>query len=131
MGWASLARAEIEQARTTLDAARLEAADRALRRSLALDSTRNYAALVAQGQLANARHLFVQGREQGLRATRMAPDRPDGYAVLADAEIQLGHYPAARAAAQRLLDLAPARRRTAERLTTWRRTAGRRMPPLP
>ncbi|MET4926373.1 tetratricopeptide repeat protein [Streptomyces sp. PSRA5] len=107
VGWASLARAEIDRARTTLDAARLEAADRALRRSLALDGTRNYAAVVGRGQLANARHLFAQGREHGLRATRMAPDRPDGYAVLADAEIQLGHYPAARAAAQRLLDLAP------------------------
>ncbi|TXL88076.1 tetratricopeptide repeat protein [Streptomyces sp. IB2014 016-6] len=107
VGWALLARAEIEQARTTLDASRLEAADHALRRSVALDSTRNYDAVVGRGQLANARHLFTQGREHGLRATRMAPDRPDGYAVLADAEIQLGHYPAARAAAQRLLDLAP------------------------
>ncbi|MFE6026041.1 tetratricopeptide repeat protein [Streptomyces niveus] len=107
VGWASLAGAEIEQARTTLDAAPLEAADRALRRSLALDGTRNYAAAVGRGQLANARHEFTRGREHGLRATRMAPDRPDGYAVLADAEIQLGHYPAARAAVQRLLDLAP------------------------
>lgn len=107
VGWASLARAEIEQARTTLDAAPLEAADRALSRSLALDGTRNYAAVVGRGQLANARHEFTRGREHGLRATRMAPDRPDGYAVLADAEIQLGHYPAARAAVQRLLDLAP------------------------
>ncbi|MFC8826322.1 tetratricopeptide repeat protein [Streptomyces sp. NPDC057137] len=108
VGWAALAGAEIEQARTTMDAARLEAADRALRRSLALDRTGNYAADVGRGQLANARHQFAQGREHGLRATRMAPDRPDGYAVLADAEIQLGHYQAARAAAQRLLDLAPA-----------------------
>ena len=38
----------------------------------------------------------------------MAPERPDGYAVLADAEIQLGNYGPARRAVQRLLDLAPA-----------------------
>ncbi|GAA3007047.1 hypothetical protein Sfulv_50460 [Streptomyces fulvorobeus] len=108
VAWAGLARAEIEQARTTLDAARLGAADRALRRSLALDAVDNYGAVTGQGFLANARHEFVKGREYGLRATRMAPDRPDGYAVLADAEIQLGNYPQARAAVQRMLDIAPA-----------------------
>ncbi|MFD9333808.1 tetratricopeptide repeat protein [Streptomyces sp. NPDC060028] len=106
--WAGLARAEIEQARTTLDAGRLGAADKALRRSLALDATDNYGAVTGQGLLANARHEFAQGREYGLHATRMAPDRPDGYAVLADAEIQLGNYPQARAAVQKMLDIAPA-----------------------
>ncbi|MEE1737951.1 tetratricopeptide repeat protein [Streptomyces sp. BE147] len=106
--WASLGHAEIEAARTALDAARLDAAGRALRRSLDLDGTDNYAALTGQGLLANARHEFAEGRAHGLRATRMAPDRPDGYAILADAEIQLGHYPAARTAVQRMLDLAPA-----------------------
>ncbi|MFF7335879.1 tetratricopeptide repeat protein [Streptomyces sp. NPDC008163] len=106
--WAGLARAEIEQARTTLDAGRLDGADKALHRSLALDPTDNYGAVTGQGLLANARHEFSQGRAYGLRATRMAPDRADGYAVLADAEIQLGHYPQARAAVQRMLDIAPA-----------------------
>ncbi|MEV2258589.1 tetratricopeptide repeat protein [Streptomyces anulatus] len=105
--WAGLARAEIEQARTTLDAGRLDAADKALRRSLALDGADNYAAVTGQGLLANARHEFAKGREDGLQATRMAPDRPAGYAVLADAEIQLGNYPQARAAVQRMLDIAP------------------------
>ncbi len=106
--WAGLARAQIEQARITLDAGQLDAADKALRRSLALDGTDNYGAVTGQGLLANARHEFAQGRVYGLRATRMAPDRPDGYAVLADSEIQLGNYPQARAAVQRMLDIAPA-----------------------
>ncbi|MFD4390797.1 tetratricopeptide repeat protein [Streptomyces sp. NPDC058486] len=106
--WAALARAEIERARTTHDAGRLDIADKALRRSLALDGTDNYAAVAGQGLLANARHEFAQGRGYGLRATRMAPDRADGYAVLADAEIQLGNYPQARAAVQRMLDISPA-----------------------
>ncbi|MCY0950455.1 tetratricopeptide repeat protein [Streptomyces sp. H27-S2] len=105
--WAQLARAEIEQARTTLDADRLETAEQALRRSLDLDATDNYAAVTGQGLLANARHEFVRGREFALRATRMAPDRAEGYGVLADAEIQLGRYPQARNAVQRMLDLAP------------------------
>ncbi|MER7699447.1 tetratricopeptide repeat protein [Streptomyces sp. NPDC096095] len=105
--WAGLARAEIEQARITLDAGRLDAAEKALRRSLDLDGTDNYGAVTGQGLLANARHEFPRGREYGLRATRMAPDRPDGYAVLADAEIQLGNYRRARAAVQRMLDIAP------------------------
>ncbi|MER5441085.1 tetratricopeptide repeat protein [Streptomyces sp. NPDC002790] len=105
--WSRLGTAQIEAARTTLDAGRLDAADKALHRSLDLRSEENYAAVTGLGQLANARHDFTAGRAQGLRSTRMAPDRPDGYAVLADAEIQLGHYPAARTAVQRLLDLAP------------------------
>ncbi|MFI9588189.1 tetratricopeptide repeat protein [Streptomyces sp. NPDC052236] len=105
--WAGLGRAEIEQARTTLDASRLDAAETALGRSLTLDSTDNYDAVTGQGLLANARHEFARGRQYGLRSTQMAPDRPDGYAVLADAEIQLGNYPAARTAVQRLLDIAP------------------------
>ena len=73
-----------------------------------LDATDNYGAVTAQGLLANARHEFAQGRRYGLRATAMAPDRPDGYAVLADAEIQLGTLPTARTAVQRMLDIAPA-----------------------
>ncbi|MFJ6437577.1 tetratricopeptide repeat protein [Streptomyces sp. NPDC091416] len=106
--WSDLARAEVEQARVTLDASRLDAADKALRTSLALREKDNYAAVTGQGLVANARHEFAEGRDFGLRATRMAPDRADGYAVLADAQIQLGDYPAARAAVQRLLDIAPA-----------------------
>lgn len=106
--WSGLAHAEAEEARVTLDASRLDAADEALRHSLALQKTGNYAAVTGQGVVANARHAFAEGRDFGLRATRMAPDRADGYAVLADAQIQLGDYPAARAAVQRLLDIAPA-----------------------
>lgn len=106
--WSGLASAEAEEARVTLDASRLDAAGEALRHSLALQKTDNYAAVTGQGVVANARHAFAEGRDFGLRATWMAPDRADGYTVLADAQIQLGDYPAARAAVQRLLDIAPA-----------------------
>ncbi|MFC4493083.1 tetratricopeptide repeat protein [Streptomyces ovatisporus] len=107
VAWSELAQAEIERARTTLDAGRLEAAGKALRRSLELKRAGNYPATAGMGQLANARHEFGAGRRWGLRSTRMAPDRAEGYGVLADAEIQLGHYRAARAAVQRMLDLKP------------------------
>lgn len=107
LAWSGLAGAEIERARTTLDTGRLDAAGKALRRSLALQREDNYAAITGRGQLANARHEFTEGRAYGLRSTRMAPERPAGYGVLADAEIQLGHYGPARDAVQRMLDLAP------------------------
>ncbi|MFJ2580099.1 tetratricopeptide repeat protein [Kitasatospora aureofaciens] len=105
--WSQLALAEIERARLTLDPADLAVAEQALGRSLVLRPDRNYEATVGHGQLANARHEFTRGAEYGRQAAAMAPDRSAGFAVLADAEIQLGDYPAATAAAQRLLDLAP------------------------
>ncbi|GHB92291.1 hypothetical protein GCM10010306_104310 [Streptomyces umbrinus] len=105
--WSQLGQTETEQARTTLDAAQLDRAEKAFGRSLALRPKDNYDAVAGSGTLANARHEFTAARQFGRRATEMAPGRPAGYAALADAHIQLGEYPAATAAAQRLLDLAP------------------------
>ncbi|WP_406096983.1 tetratricopeptide repeat protein [Kitasatospora purpeofusca] len=105
--WAELGIAAVDRARSTLDSGLLDEADRALARSLVLRPERNHEALVGSGMLANARHEFDTARGFGQRATAMAPDRAAGYAVLADAELQLGHLPAATAATQRLLDLAP------------------------
>ena len=106
--WEQLGLADLDAARLTLDSARLADADQAFQRSLTLKPQANYGALTGAGMLANARHEFAAARKSGEQATAMAPDRPAGYLVLADAEIQLGDYPAATAAAQRLLDLAPA-----------------------
>ncbi|KUL48745.1 hypothetical protein ADL22_09170 [Streptomyces sp. NRRL F-4489] len=105
--WNALGLAELDQARITLDADRLAGAGQAFRRSLALKPAANYDAIAGTGMLANARHDFAAARKAGRRAIAMAPDRPTGYLVLADAEIQLGDYPAATAHTQRLLDLAP------------------------
>ncbi|MDH6576259.1 hypothetical protein [Kitasatospora sp. MAP5-34] len=99
--------ADLDQARLTLDAARLADADQAFQHSFALKPELNYGALTGSGMLANARHEFATARQLGEQATAMAPDRAAGYLVLADAEIQLGDYPAATASVQRLLDLAP------------------------
>ncbi|MFI5530733.1 tetratricopeptide repeat protein [Kitasatospora sp. NPDC051853] len=105
--WSEVGLAAVEQARTSLDATRLDLAERALARSLELRPEANYDAVVGFGALANARHEFGAARDHGLRATAMAPERASAYAVLADAELELGHYPEATAATQRLLDLAP------------------------
>ncbi|MCX4689679.1 tetratricopeptide repeat protein [Kitasatospora purpeofusca] len=105
--WAEVGIAAVDRARSTLDGELLAEADRALARSFDLRPERNHPALVGSGILANARHEFATAREFGQQATAMAPDRAAGYAVLADAELQLGHLPAATAATQRLLDLAP------------------------
>ncbi|MFF7193090.1 tetratricopeptide repeat protein [Streptomyces sp. NPDC008079] len=124
--WSQLGLAEVEQARTTMDGRQLTGAATAFRRSFALRPKENYDAVAGSGMLANARHDFGAARDLGRRATAMAPDRATGYAVLADAYIQLGDYPAATDAAQRLLDLAPATAgytRAAYDLETHGRTA--------
>ncbi|MGI3204630.1 tetratricopeptide repeat protein [Streptomyces sp. GLT-R25] len=98
LAWSQLGQTETEQARTTLDAAQLDRAEKAFGRSLALRPKDNYDAVAGSGTLANARHEFTAARQFGRRATEMAPGRPAGYAALADAHIQLGEYPAATAA---------------------------------
>src|SRR5262249_50191372 len=55
----------------------------------------------------NARHEFTAARDWALRAQTVLPDNPQRYGVLADAMTQLGEYPAATQAIQRMLDLRP------------------------
>ncbi|MGN9910553.1 hypothetical protein ACTMTJ_23645 [Phytohabitans sp. LJ34] len=106
-GWAALAVAYVERGRTTGDPTNYPRADEAVRRSLAVRATGNGEALVAQGALANARHEFAAARRFALDATKINEHDADAYAVLADAETQLGNVAAATAAVQRQLDLRP------------------------
>jgi tetratricopeptide (TPR) repeat protein len=105
--WAALAVAYVERGRTTADPTNYPRADEAVRRSLAVRPTGNGEALVTQGALANARHEFAAARRFALDATRINEYDADAYAVLADAETQLGNVVAATAAVQRQLDLRP------------------------
>lgn len=105
--WAALAVAYVERGRTTGDPTNYPRADEAVRRSLAVRATGNGEALVAQGALANARHEFAAARRFALDATKINGYDADAYAVLADAETQLGNVAAATAAVQRQLDLRP------------------------
>ena len=107
--WAALSLAYLEESRITADPTwypKAQEAARAVPRTSG--PTGNLDALVAQGALANARHDFAAARTLALTVVIAAdPYRADAYAVLTDAETQLGHRAAATAAVQRLLDLRP------------------------
>jgi len=105
--WAVLGIAYVEQARVTADPSLYPKAEGALRRSLEVRAADNSAARVGLGALANARHEFADARTLAREALRGNPYDADAYAVLADAETQLGNARAATAAVQKMLDLRP------------------------
>jgi len=105
--WAALGMAYLERSRITTDPTYYPKAEEAVRRSLVLKPQENADALVARGALANARHDFAAGRRDALAAIRANAFHAEAYAVLADAETQLGNAGAATAAVQRTLDLRP------------------------
>jgi tetratricopeptide (TPR) repeat protein len=105
--WAALAIAYVERGRVTADPTNYPRAEEAVRRSLAVRPTGNGEVLVAQGALANARHDFAAARRFAGEATKINGYDADAFAVLADAETQLGNVAAATAAVQRQLDLRP------------------------
>ncbi|MFI6517625.1 hypothetical protein ACIBF1_18865 [Spirillospora sp. NPDC050679] len=105
--WAALGSAYVQQARTTLDPSYYPRAQGALERSLRLAPDGNDQAMVGMGALANARHQFAEAARWGARAARANPSSPEAQAVLADAYTQLGDYPAATRAVQRMNELQP------------------------
>jgi tetratricopeptide (TPR) repeat protein len=106
--WAALGLSYLERARISSDPTYYPKAEAAVQRSLQVRPDGNFQALTALGALANARHDFATAREQALAAIALNSYSSEAYAVLADAETQLGHPPAATAALQRVLDLRPA-----------------------
>ncbi len=105
--WAALGAAYVQQARVTADPSFYPKAEGALKRSLALNSSDNWAALAGLGALANARHDFAGALVWGRKAAVVNGFSDFVYGVIADAQTQLGDYPAARASIQRMLDLKP------------------------
>jgi tetratricopeptide (TPR) repeat protein len=105
--WAGLGMAYLEHARITTDPTYYPKAEAAVRQSFVVKPADNTDALVARGALANARHDFAAARTDALSAIAGNSYRAEAYAVLTDAETQLGHPEAATAAVQRLLDLRP------------------------
>ncbi|MER6816104.1 hypothetical protein ABT299_43145 [Spirillospora sp. NPDC000708] len=105
--WAALGAAYVQQARITVNPDFYPKAEGALRRSLTLNTTDNYQAMIGMAALANARHEFAAAVGWGKRARRIAPSSPDLYGTLNDAYTQLGDYRAATAAVARLNDLGP------------------------
>ena len=105
--WAGLGMAYLERARVTTDPVWYAKAEDAVRQSLRVHPKGNTEGLTARGALANARHDFGAARTDALAAVTSNQYYSEAYAVLADAETQLGNVKAATAAVQRLLDLRP------------------------
>jgi tetratricopeptide (TPR) repeat protein len=64
-------------------------------------------ATIGMGTLALARHDFGAGLRYGLEAHRLAPDLVRPYAVIVDAQVELGRYDEAAASLQRMVDMKP------------------------
>jgi tetratricopeptide (TPR) repeat protein len=105
--WAALGMAYLERARVTTDPAWYPKAEEAVRQSLRVRPKSNTEGLTARGALANARHDFAAARRDARAAVASNDYYSEAYAVLADAETQLGNVSAATTAIQRLLDLRP------------------------
>ncbi|MFJ9035522.1 tetratricopeptide repeat protein [Streptomyces sp. NPDC102406] len=93
--WAALGAAYVERGTRTADPASYTAAERALRRALALRPRRNVAVLDGLAELAAARGDWRSARGWGEAAVRLAPDHWPAYAALVDACQGLGDDKAA------------------------------------
>jgi len=107
VAWASLGLAYVDQARVTGDPTYYPKAEGALARSLALDTDDNYVADAGMAALSSGRHDFAGARQWAERGLAINPSNATLYGALGDAETQLGHYPEAFDAIQRMVDLAP------------------------
>ena len=100
------ANVELQQARETADPANYARAEALFRRVLARDG-RDIDATIGLGTLALARHDFRAALRIGLAAHRLAPQLARPYAVLVDAQIELGRYEPARRSLQKMIDMRP------------------------
>ncbi len=105
-GLVTLGSALLQKARETGDASYYRRADQALAKALANDAA-NAGAYTTRGALRLARHDFRGALRDGLRARRLAPDVVKPFAVVVDANVELGRYAAAGKALQRMIDLKP------------------------
>ncbi len=103
---ASLGDAYLQAARDTADPLYLERADAAFASALGRDPD-SVVAVIGQGTVALAGHEFSRGLELGLQAHRMEPDLVRPYAIIVDANVELGRYGDAGRALERMLALKP------------------------
>ena len=94
-GYALLGDAYYQRARETGDPAYYSRAEGSFDAALSRDPN-DLTATLGKGTLALARHDFRAGLGLAQRARRLAPDLVRPYAVLADAQIELGRYAAGR-----------------------------------
>ena len=97
----------LARARETADPTFFTRAADALGRSQALEPDRP-TTLTGLGLLALARHDFSAALDHGNRAHQLDPASPDALGVIVDANVELGRYDEAAAAAQQMVDQRPA-----------------------
>jgi tetratricopeptide (TPR) repeat protein len=105
--YASLGLAYVQQARIAADPGLYPPAEAALERSLHLNPDGNVEALIGMGTLALARHEFAEALDWGEEASRANPNMAAVYGVIGDALVELGRYPEAFDALQRMIDRRP------------------------
>src|SRR5215467_14124060 len=102
----ALALALSRRARETSDVAFYAQAEEALKNSLAI-SPDNFDGARIHAWLLLGKHEFASALEEATRLNKKMPDDVMVYGFLTDANVELGNYKAAEAAAQRMLDLRP------------------------
>ena len=95
-----------QRARETGDVSYYARAEAAYRRALRL-APRDLPATIGLGALALSRHEFRRGLELGRSAVALSPSTAAGYGVVGDALVELGRYPEAFAAFDRMVSLKP------------------------
>ena len=105
-GYALLGDAYYQRARETGDPAYYSRAESSFDAALSRDPT-NLTATLGKGTLALARHDFRAGLGLAQQARRLAPDLVRPYAVLADAQVELGRYAAAAESLEHMAALKP------------------------
>ena len=105
--WSALGSAYLDEARISGNPTLYPKAEGSFDRSLALHPDGNDLALAGRGGLANARHRFADGLRWARRAEAVDPRNPTTLGVLGDSLLELGRYPEAFEAFQRMLDIAP------------------------
>jgi tetratricopeptide (TPR) repeat protein len=105
--YASLGLAYVQEARVTADPTYYPKAEGVLQRSLQLNDTDNFDALTGMASLSAARHDFAAALSWGEGAAAINPYNASVYAVIGDAQIELGMYPEAFDTFQKMIDIRP------------------------
>lgn len=117
--WAALGAIYVQQGRITANPTYYPKAQGALGRSLALHATGNYLAMAGMGALAAARHDFAGALTWTQKASRINSYNASVYGVMGDALVELGRYPEAFQAIQRMVNLKPGVSSFARASYTW------------
>lgn len=117
--WAALGAIYVQQGRITADPTYYPKAQGALDRSLRLNGTDNYQAMAGLGALTAARHDFAGALTWTQKASRINPYNASVYGVMGDALVELGRYPEAYQAIQRMVNLKPGLSAFARASYTW------------